>query len=121
MKLMIAATLAASAVLAAPAALAHSRQVSSSPAAASTVRSAPTELRLQFSERVLPRFVSVEVTAPGGQSLHVETPTLTPGDERTVRAEVHGAGAPGVYQVRWSAAGPDMHRMTGAFSFTVRP
>lgn len=100
---------------------AHARLVSSGPAASGVVRTAPAEVRLRFNEPVLPRFVTVAVTGPDSRALHVDTPAIDRRDRRQVTARVHGGGAPGVYRVSWSAATADMHRMTGSYTFTVRP
>ncbi len=113
--------LAAVATAAAPAAWAHARLASATPVPSSVVRTAPSELRLTFNEPVLVRFVTVSATGPTGAALHVDTPRIDRSNPRTVVAAVHGAGAPGVYRVNWTAATSDMHRMTGAYTFTVRP
>lgn len=117
---LFAVTLAATAVTA-TAALAHARLVSATPQPAASVRAAPGELVLRFNEPVLARFVTVAVTGPDARALHVDAPTLDPRDGRMVRARLHGAGAAGVYRVNWSAATADMHRMTGSYTFTLRP
>ncbi len=121
MKLALFALAAATAVLSGSAASAHARLQEATPAASAVVRTAPAELRLRFNEPVLARFVTVAVTGPDNRALHVDTPTVNRRDRRIVSARMHGGGAPGVYRVSWSAATGDMHRMTGAYTFTVRP
>lgn len=105
----------------ASAAQAHTQLVSANPAPNSTVATAPGVYVLTFNERVLPRFVTLEVTGPGGAALHVADITVDPQNPARISAPVHGGGQPGVYRVAWTAAGSDMHRMSGSYTFTVRP
>jgi copper resistance protein C len=99
---------------------AHSKLVTANPAPNSTVRKAPQRVVITFNERVLTRFVTIGVTGPDGK-LHVMGAQADPKNKARVSAVVHGGGKPGVYRVEWSAAGSDMHKMTGSYSFTVRP
>ena len=112
---------AAAAALVAGPAFAHTRLVSANPAPNATVRAAPAPLQIIFNEPVLPRFVTLAVTGPGGAKLHVATVAVDPQNRNRVNAVVHGFQRPGAYKVDWSAAGSDMHRMTGSYSFTLRP
>ena len=103
-------------------ALAHTKLVTANPAPNATVRSVPNhQLQIAFNEPVMPRFVTLAVTGPDGAALHVATITVDPKNRAQVSAPVHGGGKPGVYRVNWTAAGSDMHRMSGSYSFTVRP
>jgi copper resistance protein C len=117
--LIISAAIAA-AFVAGPA-FAHTKLVSANPAPNATVRSVPERLQITFNEAVLPKFVTLTVTGPDGGKLHVATVAVDPKNRARVNAVVHGFGRPGAYRVDWSAAGSDMHRMTGAYSFTLRP
>lgn len=121
MRLMPLIAVAAVATATAPAAWAHARLVSATPGLSAVLRTAPSQLRLTFNEPVLVRFVTVSVTGPNGAALHVDTPRVDQRNARQVVAAVHGAGASGVYRVSWTAATSDMHRMTGTYTFTVRP
>ncbi len=107
--------------LSSSAALAHARLQSATPGPSTVVRSAPAELRLRFNEPVIARFTTVAIVGPNNRALHVDTPTVDARDPRTVVARVHGAAVAGVYRVNWAAATGDMHRMTGSYTFTVRP
>ncbi|MFN4287370.1 MAG: copper homeostasis periplasmic binding protein CopC [Brevundimonas sp.] len=108
---------AAAAVVAASPAFAHARLVSATPAADSTV-SAPSTIRLTFSERFAAPFSSIELEDGEGRPVAVRQSVS--GDGRTLIADAAGPLAPGVYQVRWAIAAADGHRMTGSYSFTVR-
>jgi methionine-rich copper-binding protein CopC len=111
--------IAAAAALAGPA-YAHSKLVTANPAPNSVVRQAPQRISITFNEPVLPRFVTIAVTGPAG-ALHVMGVEVDPKNKARVSTVVHGGGKPGTYKVDWSAAGSDMHKMTGTYSFTVRP
>jgi methionine-rich copper-binding protein CopC len=99
---------------------AHSKLVTANPAPGSIVRQAPQRDAITFNEPVLARFVTIAVTGPAGK-LHVMPIEIDSKNEAQVSAIVHGGGKPGKYRVDWSAAGSDMHKMTGVYSFTVRP
>ena len=99
---------------------AHTKLVTANPAPNSTVRQAPQRVVITFNEPVLARFVTIAVTGPGGK-LHVMGAQVDPKNKAQISAVVHGGGKPGAYKVDWSAAGSDMHKMTGSYSFTVRP
>lgn len=111
--------LAATVALAAPA-HAHTKLVTANPAPNSVVRAAPQRIAITFNEAVLARFVTISVSGPGGQ-LHVMDVQVDPKNKARVSTVVHGGGKPGTYRVDWSAAGSDMHKMTGSYSFTVKP
>lgn len=111
---------AAAAMIAVPA-LAHTKLIGANPAPNATVSAVPAQLQLNFNEPVLPRFVTLTVTGPDGAKLHVATVAVDAKNRARVNAVVHGFGKPGAYRVDWSAAGSDMHRMTGGYSFTLKP
>lgn len=114
-------TLAAAAALVAAPAFAHTKLVTANPAPKVTVKIVPERLQITFNEPVLPRFVTVAVTGPDGAKLHVASATVDAKNRSKVNAVVHGFGRAGAYRVDWSAAGSDMHRMNGSYSFTLRP
>ncbi len=103
------------------AAQAHTSLKTANPAPNAIVSAAPKELRLTFSGTVLPRFTTLTVTGPGGAQLHAGPVVADPANKAVVVAPLHGGGAAGAYKVDWSAASGDMHKMTGSYSFTVRP
>lgn len=112
---------AATAALIAVPAFAHTKLVSANPAPNATVRVVPDQLRITFNEPVMPRFVTLAVTGPDGAKLHVASVAIDPKNKARVGAVVLGFQRPGAYKVDWTAAGSDMHRMTGSYSFTLRP
>lgn len=111
---------AAAAIVVAAPAYAHTKLVTANPAPNSVVKKAPQRITITFNEPVLARFVTIAVTGPAGK-LHVMGVEVDPKNKARVSSVVHGGGKAGAYKVDWSAAGSDMHKMTGSYSFTVRP
>lgn len=105
----------AGAILAAPYAAAHAMLKESSPAANSSV-SAPKEIALVFNERIEPAFSSVKVSDATGKEIAAGKGQA---DGASLKLEVPEL-APGAYAVQWVGVGPDGHRRTGQFRFTVK-
>jgi methionine-rich copper-binding protein CopC len=115
--LKIAASLAFA--LGATQAFAHAQLEKATPAVGGTV-SPPSEIRLEFSEGVEPKFTKVALTGPGGAvtlgAAHVE------GADKTIFVTpIAKPLAPGVYHVSWHAVSVDTHHTQGTFDFTVKP
>lgn len=120
MRLVLAMVVAACAVATSEAALAHAFLTRASPAVGSTIRSAPTEITLSFTENVEPAFSTVQVTGPDGArvdggDLHVD------GKEPAVLHLSLKPLAPGTYKVVWRAVSVDTHITNGDFTFKVAP
>ncbi len=121
MKALVFAAALGAAAATGVAAEAHAVLRSGDPAPAAVVKTAPKTLRLQFNEAVIPKFTRLTVAGPDGRPLHAGPVSVDRKNKTVVTAPLHGAGAPGVYKVQWTAATGDMHKMTGAYTFTVRP
>lgn len=109
------------------AALAHTRLVSSTPAANATVPAANARsINLVFNERVIASTLKVDLAMTGMPGMNDHPPmkvafsSMMGKDGKSVMLMPKRALAAGTYQVSWSAAGTDTHRMGGQFSFTVR-
>ena len=109
-----------------PAALAHSRVVSSTPAQGASVAS-PRVLTLNFNEALLPptTAASIVMTAMPGMADHSEMTirnfsSAWSNGNRTLTLNLRQPLRTGSYEVRWQAAGADGHRMTGTLAFSVR-
>lgn len=100
---------------------AHTQLEKAEPAAASTVTTAPKELRLHFSAAVLARFTNVKITGPAGETMPAGPVAVDPQDKALVVVPLQGALPAGVYQVDWNTAASDMHKMSGSYRFTVQP
>jgi hypothetical protein len=113
------ALLVAPLLFAAANAQAHTRLAKASPAANATVP-APRTIQLQFNEKVATRFSGVQLMRNDtGANVEVAS-TVAPQDRKTLRAQPKAPLAPGPYMVMWHAVGPDGHRMTGNYNFTVK-
>ena len=114
MRIKLAAILLPGLLLGAAAAHAHAFLDRASPRVGSTVRSAPREVTLWFSQKIEPSFSSAQVRdASGarvdqggrvdGSVLHVPVKSLPPG----------------TYKVHWRVLSVDTHTTEGNFSFRV--
>jgi methionine-rich copper-binding protein CopC len=117
----MAATLAAfvAGVLASPLALAHAALKSSQPAANAVLEHAPRDIQLTFNEKVEPAFSSIVLQDAGGKDVGAGKAQVDAGNPLLMKLELP-ALASGAYSVRWVAVGPDGHRRTGQFGFTVK-
>lgn len=106
----------ATGVAAAGPAAAHARLRSTTPAAASSVASAPQEVVLRFNEPPIGVGTAVRVTGPDGE-------VVSTGPARVVDDEVRqtlGAGlGGGTYRVDWRVTSDDGHPVSDTFTFTV--
>ena len=106
--------------LAAGQASAHARLILGSPKAGATV-AAPKELKLQYSETIVPGASSVTVAGPGGAAVATGKLALDAKDKRVVHLPFAAAPGPGPYKVSWKMKTPDGHTTDGDFAFTVKP
>ncbi|MHC8320697.1 copper homeostasis periplasmic binding protein CopC [Pseudomonas sp. GB2N2] len=115
-KTMTAAALLGS-LLAATSVLAHAHLKSETPAADSTV-SAPSELRLVFSEGVEATFTNVTLSKDGN-AVPVKSQATEGSDKKTLVVTPAVPLAAGAYKVEWHAVSVDTHKSEGAYSFKV--
>ena len=114
----IAATLAAFIVLATPAILfAHARLVKSAPAANAVLDTAPTTLKLWFSERPEPRFTAIQLLDSTGAAVPLGAPAGI--EPNGLSLAISRALTAGPYSVVWRTAASDGHPTNGNFSFRV--
>ena len=104
--------------LAATSAFAHAQLQKSTPPVGGTVAS-PTEIRLEFSEGVEPKFSGLTLTGAGGAAA-LGAPTVEPGHQNVLIVPVAKPLAPGAYTVKWHAVSVDTHHTQGTFDFTVK-
>jgi methionine-rich copper-binding protein CopC len=115
------ATFAASALLTmagASAAWAHAELKQAAPAVDSTMAAAPTEVTLNFSERLEPAFSAVIVRNATGKRVDKADGHIDKADRTVMRTSLQPL-SPGVYIVEWRALSSDTHRTEGAFVFRV--
>lgn len=115
--LKIAASLAFA--LAATQAFAHAQLEKATPAVGGTVSSA-SEIRLEFSEGVEPKFTKVSLTGPGG-AVPLGAGNTAPGNQAVLIVPIAKPLSAGQYKVHWQAVSVDTHHTQGTFEFTVKP
>ena len=105
---------------------AHTKLISSLPAANSTVAK-PGRLVLNFNERVVANFTGATLVMTSMPGMANHQPMAITGftsamsaDGKTLTLTMRRALTPGTYQLTWHAAGADTHRMVGTFTFTVK-
>ena len=103
--------------MAASAAWAHTRLVSSTPAAGGSAQ-APAEVVLVFSDAVQPRLSAVSVTGAGGEE-HVAGTPAAGGDGSSVTQPLRAPLEAGTYRVAYRVLAADGHPITGSFEVTA--
>ncbi len=101
-------------------AYAHAHLRQAEPPVGGTVRSAPAQVDLTFSETVEPRFSTVAVTDAAGAQVDKRDLHIVAGDGKHLAVSL-GALPPGTYNVVWHATSVDTHKTEGSFTFTVAP
>jgi methionine-rich copper-binding protein CopC len=107
-------------LLAAPPALAHAVLERASPAVGSTIRAAPAEITLRFTEGLEAAFSTLQVTGPGGERVDAGDMHVDGGTKAVLHASLKPL-TPGVYTVVWRVVSFDTHITNGDFKFTVAP
>ncbi|HEY0437089.1 MAG TPA: copper resistance protein CopC [Phenylobacterium sp.] len=110
---------AAASLMIAGQAAAHARLITGSPKAGTTV-AAPHELKLTYSESLVPADCSVKVSGPGGAAVATGPLALDAKSKRIVHVPVTGKLAAGAYKVSWTMKTEDGHKTDGDFAFTVK-
>jgi methionine-rich copper-binding protein CopC len=109
------ASAAAVLLLGTVAATSHAYLDHAEPRVGNTVRQAPRELTLWFTQNLEPAFSTVTVTNGSGQRVDAGKPSIS-GNVMRVPLQTIGAGT---YRVRWRVLSVDTHTTEGSFSFTV--
>jgi len=94
---------------------AHAFLDHATPLVGSTVRTAPPEVSLTFTQNLEPAFSSVQVTDASGARVDQGKAQIS---GNTMRVGIKSL-SPGTYRVRWHALSVDTHSTEGSFSFTV--
>ncbi len=100
-------------------AFAHAQLEKATPAVGGTVASA-SEIRLEFSEGVEPKFSKVSLTGPSGAAVSLGAARVEAGHQEILIVPISGSLAPGAYKVHWHAVSVDTHHTQGTFEFTVK-
>lgn len=107
-------------LVAAPA-CAHPRLLTSNPAPNATLKAAPKEIRMTFSEGLIANFTGLELRDGKGKAVPTGKAALASGNFRTFTAPISARLAPGNYTVAWHAVSVDTHRVSGTYVFKVTP
>jgi methionine-rich copper-binding protein CopC len=97
---------------------AHAMLRSSIPSAGGTLRAAPAEVWLTFSETIDSPLCAVRITDAAGKRVDLDN---LHGDPDEVRRLIIGLSRlpPGAYRVEWKAVSIDTHRTEGSYGFIV--
>jgi methionine-rich copper-binding protein CopC len=115
----IAILLTAALGLGATAANAHPRLQTSNPAAGATLKAGPKEIRLNFTEELVPLFTGLELKNASGKFIPSGKAALIPGDSKKIVVPIGAPLTAGTYNVVWHAVSVDTHRVNGSYSFKV--
>ena len=110
---------AALSLLVAGAASAHARLITAAPKVGSS-GPAPAELKLSYSESLVPADCIVKVTGPGGGAVAIGPLALDAKSKRVMHVPLTGKLAAGAYRVSWTMKTEDGHKTDGDFAFTVK-
>lgn len=114
----LAAVLAAAALLLVPAApaAAHNSLKTTTPAKNAELDKAPTEITLEFLQKLDPAFTTIVLSDAAEQKVPTGEPVVT-GAKGTIG--IDGALANGTYTVAYRVVSADGHPVQGSYAFTV--
>jgi copper transport protein len=116
-RLVLLAAAALAALVVPGSAGAHAVLSSAYPDTQSRLHTAPTEVRLGFSQSVTATSNAIQVLAPDGRLLSGSAHVYENG--RVVSVPVSGLRRGEAYTVRWRVTGPDGHSPVGVFTFGI--
>jgi|SRR5271156_1469291 len=102
------------------AAFAHAYPKTETPAANSTVQTAPSEVTIEFDDELEPKFSSMTVEDASGVRVDDGHSHVASNDPKHMAVGVKPLAA-GIYKVIWRATDTDTHKTQGSYSFTVKP
>jgi len=98
---------------------AHAFLKTAAPAVGSTVQQPPSQIAIEFTEGVEPKFSTIAVQDAAGASV-VAGPVHLAGDDTHLAIGLKTL-LPGTYKVTWHATAVDTHKTEGHYTFTVAP
>ncbi len=108
-------------VLLAGSARGHSSVERSEPKDGETLRPAPREIRIWFSEPIKIGLSTFQVRNGAGTQVDQRDLHADEKQAALVRLSLTANLAPGIYKVTWSAVAQDLHVGKGSFTFQVAP
>lgn len=103
------------------AAYAHPELQSAEPAAGAAAATSPKQIKITFTEAVIPQFSGAEVKDQAGKTIATGKATVDPANRRQLVVPMNEPLPPGDYKVEWHAVSDDTHRVKGSYSFSVAP
>jgi methionine-rich copper-binding protein CopC len=100
--------------------LAHAMLDHATPRVGGSVKVAPAQVELWFSEPLEPAFSTVKVVDASDRQVDQRDASVDKSDRRHLAVSV-SALAPGRYRVYWRVVSVDTHATAGDFSFEVAP
>ncbi len=83
------------------------------------MKAAPKDIRMQFSEELVPNFTGLVLKNASGKSIPTGKAVLVPGDSKQIVVPIGTRLTVGTYNVDWHAVSVDTHRVSGRFTFKV--
>lgn len=99
---------------------AHSFLDRADPRAGSTVKTAPAQVRIWFTESLEPAFSSVRILNQAGRQVDKGDGQVDPSNLKLLRVSLPPL-PPGIYKVVWRVLSVDSHVTEGDFTFRVVP
>lgn len=109
-------TLAASALLGAPAASAHASRIAADPAEHSALTASPPRVSATFNEALQPAFANMTVVGPDNNLWSEGDPTVA---GAVLSVAVRPLGPAGTYTVNYRVTSADGHVVSGSWSFEL--
>ena len=106
------------ALIASTSAFAHAHLESSTPAADSTLQTAPAEVAIVLSEKIEPKFSTIEVKDAHGTRVYKGEVHLAPDNAKRLIVSLQPISR-GSYKVDWKVTSVDTHKTHGSFGFKV--
>jgi methionine-rich copper-binding protein CopC len=103
------------------AAFAHAELKSSVPEKNATLKTAPIDVMIEFSEELNPKLSKIIVEDAKGKHVDKGDSHVDANDAKHMMVDLETLAA-GIYKVTWtSVAADDGHKLSGSFKFTVAP
>jgi len=99
---------------------AHAFLDHAAPAVGSTLRAAPTEVSIWFTQQLEPAFSGAEVADGTGKRVDTGSTRVDAADATLLHVALPPL-PPGTYRVHWHVLSVDTHRTEGNFNFTIAP
>ncbi len=100
---------------------AHSELERTLPEDGATLKTAPAQIQLWFSEPIKVGLSTIEVRGASGKQVDRRDLKADEKEPAQVRLSLPATLPPGTYKVSWIAVAQDMHPGKGSFTFRIAP